>query len=343
VSSLLSTARYAAALEDHLRRSGQEQTLLHAYELGRELMGQGAGLLDIVPLHGEALARLEIAHDADSGLRRRADSFLAEVLAPFEMAYLGFKDANASLRRLTASLEEQVAERTRELQENLSVLQAAHAERRRLLSRLATAQEQERHRLANDLHDDTIQIMTAVALRISTLRGRLEATDQRIADRLEQTVLDSIGRLRRLVFELRPPALDHEGLAAAIRTFLTTALAEGPKHTLDDQTQEQPPLQVREIAYRITQEALTNVRKHARANHVHVTLTTYRGGIRVTVIDDGIGFDTRELDSSRPGHLGATAMRERAAMAGGWCTVDSTPGAGTTVVIAIPRSHEGAG
>ena len=100
--------RYEYALREHLRRDGVEQALLHAYELGRELMEAGAGLLDIVRLHTDAVAELEPHHRNIPGWRARADVFLAEVLAPFEMAYLGFKEANSSLRRLTGTLEDHI-------------------------------------------------------------------------------------------------------------------------------------------------------------------------------------------------------------------------------------------
>jgi signal transduction histidine kinase len=326
--------RYASALREHLRRDAEEQSLLHAYELGRELMEDGVGLLDVVRLHTDALAELPAIED--SGTRRRAGGFLAEVLAPFEMAYLGFTEANKSLQRLTASLEAQVAARTAELQDTLSALQAADAERRRLLARVTTAQEEERRRIAGDLHDDSIQAMTAVSLRLSTLRRLVGECQQGVVDRLERSVSESISRLRRLLFELRPPVLDQEGLGAAIRLYLKTALADGPAHRVDDRLERQPPLRTREIVYRITQEALTNVRKHAQADRVTVTLVPHQGGTLVTITDDGAGFDVNQLDVSRPGHLGATAMRERAALAGGWCTFDSAPGRGATVRFWIP-------
>ena len=337
MTTKLSLAQYESALHDHLRHGDDEQMLLHAYELGRQLMESGAGLLDVVRLHADAVAALFNRWPVDLPLTHQVDSFLAEVLAPFEMAYLGFKEANLSLRRLTGSLEQQVDQRTRELQESLSALQAADAERRRLTARVVSAQEQERHRIADDLHDDTIQVMTAVALRLSALYGRVEADDERTLARLEQAVSDTIGRLRRLVFELRPPALEREGLAAAIRVYLRTAFDKGPDYTVADRLDDEPPIEVREIAYRVAQEALANVRKHANARHVSVTVEPHEQGIRVTVTDDGAGFDPTELDMTRPGHLGTTTMRERTALAGGWCTIDSAPGHGTTVALWIPQ------
>lgn len=339
MSDTVTLDRYAQALHDHVAHEAQELPLLHAYELGRALVEEGAGLLDVARLHADAVALVEATDDVQVS-PSRADSFLIEVLSPFEMAYLGFQEANSSLRQLTASLEEQVAQRTRQLQESLSALQATDAERRRLLARLVAAQEHERHRLAEDLHDDTIQVMTAAALRIGGLRTQMASDDQALLDRLEGTVTDAIARLRRLVFELRPLALDREGLAAAVRLYLREAFDEGRELVVDDRLEEQPPVETREIIYRIVQEALANVRKHARARRIEVVFDSHRGGVRASVVDDGRGFDPHLLDTAHPGHLGVSAMRERAAMAGGWCAIDSRPGQGTTVSCWIPLADD---
>lgn len=342
MSSRTVLERYEPVLREHLRSRGEEETLLHAYEVGRELMQRGLGPIDIARLHTDAVAAIAAAEGADTETRRRADDFLTEVMASFEMAYRGFEEANSRLRALTASLEEQVQQRTSELRDSLSALQAADAERRRLLGRVVSAQEQERHRIADDLHDDIIQVLTAVGMRLSTLSSRVDPAGQPQVARLEATVSEAIGRLRRMLFELRPPALDREGLCAAIRTHLQTAL-EDIEHTVDDALDTEPPIETREIAYRIAQEALANVRKHALASHVHVTIKTDRDGLRVTVADDGAGFDPALLEDVRRDHFGVAAMRERAAFAGGWCAIDSSIGKGTTVGFWLPLEPPGVG
>lgn len=329
-------ASYQTKLHDHLRLDGPERTLLFAYELGRELMENGAGVLDVVRLHEDALLSIE-AGGADARWRRRAGTFLAEVLAPFEMAYLGFREAAGSLQELASSLEEQVAARTRELQQSLSSLQVAEADRQRLLARVIAAEEQERQRIADDLHDDTIQVMAMVALRLSRLRGRLDERDQPVAQDVEAAVSGTIERLRRMVFELRPPMLERDGLAAVLRTYLRAVMDDGPAWALQDLLEDEPPLQVSETGYRIAQEALANVRKHAHSHHVSVTLDAINQGLRVTIVDDGDGFDVRLLDVPRVGHLGSMAMRERAALMAGWCRIDSEPNSGTTVVVWLPH------
>jgi signal transduction histidine kinase len=336
MTTLVTLDRYAEVLAEHIVGASSELSLLHAYDLGRQLVEDGAGLLDVVGLHGRAVERLEAARGVPVP-RALAEAFLSEVLGPFEMAYLGFQEANASLRKVTASLEDQVAERTRQLQDSLGELQALDADRRRLLARLVTAQEGERYRLANDLHDDTIQTMTAASMRLAGLRRWVDEEGQPKLDQLEDTVVNAISRLRRLIFELRPPALDYAGLGAAIEVYVETAFEEELELVIDDELEEQPPIETREILYRIVQEALANCRKHARASRIDVTIRRHRQGVQVRVADDGAGFDGRELEVSRPGHLGVSAMRERAEMAGGWCTITSTPGKGTIVTCWLPH------
>jgi signal transduction histidine kinase len=112
--------------------------------------------------------------------------------------------------------------------------------------------------------------------------------------------------------------------------------------TLRDDLEREPPAEARVIAYRICQEALTNVRVHARARWVEVRLEEAQGGLQVTVTDDGAGFEADQVKATpRRGHLGLTSMSERATMADGWCRVDSHPGQGTTVRFWLPTKDTG--
>ncbi len=214
----------------------------------------------------------------------------------------------------------------------------AEEERAVLLSRLVAAQEDERRRIAEDIHDDSVQKMTAVGLRLEALRRRATDPEQlSMIDRLEESVGLAIGRLRHLLFELRPPAIDREGLAAALRQYLKDVRAESGIQThLDDRLVSEPPSDTRMLAYRIAQEALTNVRKHAQASRVDVLLQPQDGGLLVRITDDGVGFEDSEGSDAVPGHLGLSAMRERAQFAGGRLRVLAAPGSGTTVEFWLP-------
>ncbi|MEX0834200.1 MAG: MASE1 domain-containing protein [Actinomycetota bacterium] len=244
--------------------------------------------------------------------------------------------AATSLLLAAAIVERRRAQR--ELQSSMELLSRADEERRALLGRLTDAQEEERRRIAGDLHDDPIQTMTAVLLRLHALKAAFDGHDR--ADKLtklEEDIEESISHLRRLMVELRPPVLDRAGLGAVLEQSLESLRGEtGTKTTLDDRLETQPSGEVKIIAFRIAQEALTNVRKHARAARVWVGISEAQGGLRVKIADDGAGFDTDEVPESPSGHLGLSAMRERAEMVGGWCTVTSTPGEGTSIEFWLP-------
>ncbi len=217
----------------------------------------------------------------------------------------------------------------------------AQEERRKLLARLLVAQEEERLRIAADIHDDPIQAMTAVVFRLESLRRLLEEREQLEAlQALSESAAAAVERLRRLMFELRPPSLDEEGLAAALREYVRKeAHDEGFSFSLESRLPREPDPETRAIAYRLAQEALINVRKHAQATQVEVILAAEDGGVLVRISDDGMGF----VPSARQeaGHMGLASMRERASLAGGWFRIDAAPGRGAKVEFWIPEQHAG--
>ena len=231
----------------------------------------------------------------------------------------------------------------RELGETVQTLRRTDEQRQQLLSRLVSAQEEERSRIAGDIHDDTIQVMTAVGIRLDLLRRAIQDPKQlALLEQLDETITLTVTRLRNLLFELRPPALDREGLAAALRTLLEQNHNDhGQAYTLENRLTHEPPTEARVILYRIAHETLSNVRKHSRASKVDVVLDNQDGGFLTRITDDGVGFSLEEGDRYRPGHLGLVSLRERAEMAGGWCRIESAPGAGTTVEVWVPSEAGG--
>lgn len=220
------------------------------------------------------------------------------------------------------------------LRRSLEVLRTTMEDRQRLLQRLEEAQEEERRRIAADIHDDTIQVMSAADIRAQSLAQRLEDPDLRAeADELREVIRASVERMRQLVFELRPPVLDQEGLVAALRAYAADGV---PPAQIVDRLRFEPPPETRATVFRIAQEAIANARKHARASAISVALVDEVGGISVTVSDDGRGFDAAAPGSRGRGHIGLLTMVERAELAGGRCSVESTPGAGTTVTVWLP-------
>ena len=239
--------------------------------------------------------------------------------------------AQASLVR-----EEKRAEE--DLRQSVAALQRSDDERRRLLDRMFAVQEEERHKIAGDIHDDSVQVMAAAALRLDMLRTKVKDPEQlTMIDRLTTTVRTSIDRLRRLMFELRPPALDREGLAAAVQTYLGRVEEESELETeLENLLTEEPPERVRLVLYRVVQEAMTNARKHSEAKLVSVRLEEKDDSVVATITDNGRGFEMGDSIESPPGHLGISSMRERTTQAGGRLSLRTAPGEGTTVEVRLP-------
>lgn len=219
-------------------------------------------------------------------------------------------------------------------------LELADRERQQLVASVVRAQEEERERIANDIHDDPVQAMTAVAMRLELMGP---PTDDPVGrqrhDKLLATVRHAITRLRRLLFELHPPALETEGLSAAIESYLAR-LVEDTSLTfvVEDELEQEPTTELRAILYRVVQEAVTNAVKHAGAATLRVQLREQDGGYLATVADDGGGFVVDQAEKPRAGHLGLTAMRQRAELAGGWWQLESEQGVGTTVRSWVPAA-----
>ncbi len=238
-------------------------------------------------------------------------------------------------------LEVQVAERTRDLRHSIEQLKVTDEQRRLLLDRLVHVEEDERKRIAGDIHDDPVQTLTAASMWLHLLRRDLTDPKQlEDVDKLLQIVADAIDSLRTLTFRLRPSVLDEDGLASAVREYLDS-LEAAFDHSVEDRLEHEPPSELRVVLYRMAQEALNNVRKHASATRVHVLLEHRRRGFLLRIEDDGVGFPAPASLRSERGHLGLTSMRERAEMAGGTCRLESRPGAGTTVEFWVPQPGVG--
>ncbi len=195
----------------------------------------------------------------------------------------------------------------------------------------------ERQRLARELHDSVSQALYGIALGARTARTLLDRAPGRAAEPLDYvlSLADAgLAEMRALIFELRPESLQQEGLVAALSKL---AAALRARHQINVQTSlgDEPdvPLEVKEAAYRIAQEALHNVVKHAHASHVDVRLEVAPPSLVLEVRDDGAGFDPNQ---AFPGHLGLQSMRDRAARIGGTADLDSEPGRGTRIHARLP-------
>jgi PAS domain S-box-containing protein len=213
---------------------------------------------------------------------------------------------------------------------------------RRVLSLILRAEEDERARIAGELHDDTVQVLTAALLALDRAGGSLrrsgherEAGDIASA---REILLQATERARRLMFELRPQLLDAQGLEAAVRALLEQAGSEAGFGTSLEAAVGRYPEGVEAMAYRTVREAVANARRHSRASTLTVELTERDGSIRGSVCDDGVGFDPSEVRDRPDAHLhqGLTAVAERLRLAGGQFEIETVRGGGTRVTFAVP-------
>lgn len=223
-------------------------------------------------------------------------------------------------------------------------LRRAEEERQETFAQIVAAQEAERARIAADIHDDSVQVMTAVRMRLESLRRAAgdEAALGEQLDRLDETVEAAVERLRSLMFELRPGELDDDELAPLLRAYLAaTAIGSAPAWEVTGELPADLGRETREVLYRIAQEAVTNARKHARASRIHIELGAGEEAADLRVTDDGAGFLVEDLAKIGGHHIGVVSMRERAQSLCGRLDIDSTPGAGTTVTVRVPRAASG--
>ena len=216
-------------------------------------------------------------------------------------------------------------------------------QRQALLTRLVDAQDEERARIAADVHDDSVQALASVDLRLGLLRRRLSerAPDLlAVLEPLQVSITGATDRLRALLFDLEPPDMQR-GLTGALSTAAEEIFeATETRWTVDGDGEPDVPDATRGIAYLISKEALNNVRKHAAARNVAVTIGSRDGGVEVTIADDGVGLGPARLEAS-PGHRGVFNMQDRAAVAGGRCTIREGDRGGTVVTVWLPGPTTG--
>jgi PAS domain S-box-containing protein len=229
---------------------------------------------------------------------------------------------------------------------DVTELELVERDRRNLLRQLITAQEEERRRLAGDLHDDAIQSLTAARMHLSVLDHQLERLEPSAADAVRRQLtpvrenLDhGLRAARTFLFNLRPPLLDTAGLQAALRQQLDK-LAERTGWTTELVWELEGRLdrELEAVAFRVAQEALANAARHAGAATVRVRGGREGAAVMLEIADDGIGFDPADARDRAlaTGHLGLRSMAERIETAGGRLEIDAAPGRGSRVVLHLP-------
>ncbi len=325
--------QYTSALQDYLD-SQQEILLQQAYDLGRIAIAGRLGLLDIAQIHQRALLECLLpacSMEEKQRILQASETFFLETLSPFEATHRGFRDANLRLQQLNETLECRGAELT-----------AINYDLHELSNRILHVQEDERKRLSRELHDQVGQALTVLKWNLGLLlrSGEVDATllKQKLAD--SQTLLEeTMDLVHRFAIELRPAMLDELGLLPALRSYLK-ALAQRTLLQVrfhGSAAAEQLRSEQKIVLFRVAQESLTNVVKHAQASQVKVALHTLKHVVQMQIRDNGQGFS---VDTKVPGrrrkHLGLLGMQERVRLVNGQFAVTSAPGQGTTVCVEIP-------
>jgi PAS domain S-box-containing protein len=235
-----------------------------------------------------------------------------------------------------------VTARRRDERRTERALRESERRRRQVVASMLHAEEVERSRIATELHDDTVQVMTASLMamdRVALVAQRDGSAQLEAAVAVARATLEeATDRTRRLMFELRPAVLLRDGLLAAIRVLAQQVARETGARAGVRGVIGRYDHSVEELVYRSVQEALANVRKHAQPDSISVTLAERHGMIWAEICDDGLGFDVVDA-GSRPQaalHLGLDALHERIRAVGGSVHVESSPGKGTCVSLTVP-------
>lgn len=360
--------QYQVALQKHLQRGGQARSQ-SARRFGRRAVTMGLRTLDLARIHEQALMTLvspTYPPGTRKGVVQRAGAFFAEAITPIETTHRIAREANVQMAQLNRTLRARSAElaaSNRQLKKEIAQRRLAEEslrrseqhygqlleqsrrmqEQLRLLSRqLLSAQEEERKKISRELHDVIAQTLTSINVRLAALRKEATFNTKGLERSIavtQQLVQESVEIVHRFARELRPTVLDDVGLIPALHTFMKAFREEtGIRVSLSAFARvEQVNGDKRTVLYRIAQEALTNVARHAQASSVHVKIQKLDGAICLKIKDDGKGFqEERVLHAKKSKRLGLLGMRERLEMVGGSFAIKSVPGKGTTVIAQMP-------
>jgi two-component system sensor histidine kinase UhpB len=299
-------AEFAAILRDYI--DGHDETALaRAYELGRRALGAGIGVLDMAGLQIVTLGALAERGWPGPFLKQveACQRCFLEALSVFEMTHRGFLEANAALRHFNDTLETEIK------------------------------------RIAHTLHGETGQVVAAINLEISELQRASNDGTRKGLQHVKQLLAQVEDQLRHLTHEIRPTVLDDLGLVPAIEFLRDGVEKRSPLRVrVEGPVTHRFPQAIEMTVYRIIQEALNNVLKHARAATVTIKVRPERQRLVCSIQDDGVGFEPAQPASPcRERGFGLMGMKERLNRVGGTLRIHSAPGLGTKLVVSIPLVH----
>jgi signal transduction histidine kinase len=360
--------RYQAALRRFLKH-GRRADLESARGLGSQALAAGLQTLDLAKLHEQTLVK-EVLPGCPAGRRatliQQAGIFFTEAITPIETTHRGSREAAVHLNQIVEMLSQRTVELAAsngELREEIIQRKAAEAalkksenhytqlleqsdnmqqQLRRLSRQILSAQEDERKEISRELHDVIAQTLTGINVRLAALKKEAAHNTtglERNIARTQRLVEKSVDIVHQFARELRPAVLDDLGLIPALHSFLKSFMARtGVRaHLTAFAGVEQLDTPRRTVLFRVAQEALNNVARHAQASRVDVTIQELPDCIGMSIKDDGKSFEVeRVLHGKGSKRLGLLGMRERLEMVGGHFDVQSAPGKGTVITARIP-------
>ena len=367
--------QYVAALRTHLQQS-QQASLKSARGLGSQALTAGLQTLDLAKLYEQTLVT-EVLPGCPASKRaaliEQAGIFFAVAITPLEKTQRSARDATVHLSKIVETLSQRTVElAASNLELNLEITQRKAAEEalkqserhysqlleqsdrpqeqlRRLSRQILSAQEDERKKISRELHDVIAQTLTGINIRLAALKKEaavnIKGLDRNIA-RTQRLVEHSVDIVHRFARELRPAVLDDLGLIPALHTFMKSFKEETGIHVSLSAfaAVEQVNSDQRTVFYRVAQEALTNVARHAQASEAEVRIQKLEGAICMKIRDNGKGFQKERLSHGKKNkRLGLLGMRERVEMVNGNFSIESAPGEGTTIQVQIPLTNERGG
>jgi len=362
---------YQTALGQYLQVSSAGN-MRHAHSLGLQAARNRLETLELAKIHETALLTLLLPGQKQrtrDALIRRASAFFAEAITPIEETRPGAKLAGIRLRAVIQSLSRrgvELATSNKKLEEEILQRRAVEVSLRtseqttsklleksrelqeelRLLSRrLLSAQEEERKRISRELHDVIAQTLAGITLRLAALKTLSSTNSRDLHKRIAQTqrlVEKSVDIVHRFARDLRPTMLDDLGLVPAFQSYLKGFIEQtGVRVELSASSGvEKLDSVCRTALYRVAQEALTNIARHARASQASVSIREKNGALHMEIWDNGKGFQVEGNASAKKNkRLGLLGMRERMEMIGGTFSLESAPGRETTISVVIPKDR----
>jgi signal transduction histidine kinase len=362
---------YAKALCRYLKQ-GTSSSLRPALKLGHQAVALGVETLDLALIHEHALIDQLLSVSASAARERvikRAGTFFTEAIIPLESTHRAAVEANRHLHKLNQTLSQRtldLAASNRQLKKEIArrrvvektllkseqrssrLLEQSRlmqGQLRRLSRRVLSVQEEERKRISRELHDVIAQMLTGINVQLATLKTDAAANTKGISRKIAHTqrlVEKSVDSVHRFARELRPAVLDDLGLIPALHSFMKSFSKKTGVHVSLTAFAELETLSSakRTVLYRIAQEALTNVARHAQASRVDVSILKHDKAVHMRINDDGIAFDVeRAWQDRKSQHLGLLGMRERVEMVGGTFAIHSEPDHGTRIHAQIPFAN----